>query len=92
MRKSIRKYTSNKTKSNLKSILVPKDSTLKWNQIPKNLSSNQWKELNDPDSINEFLIQRNLAHLIKLKVPPAPLNFSPHSYKIIASLNLEMKF
>ena len=52
MRKSIRKYTSNKTKSNLKSILVPKDSTLKWNQIPKNLPSNQWKEINDPESIN----------------------------------------
>ena len=29
MHKSIRKYTSNKTKSNLKSILVPKDSTIK---------------------------------------------------------------
>ena len=70
MRKSIRKYTSNKTKSNLKSILVPKDSTLKWNQIPKNLSSNQWKELNDPDSINEFLIQRNLAHLNQAQGTP----------------------
>ena len=41
--KAIRKYISNKTKSNLKSILVSKDSTLKWNQIPKNLPSNQWK-------------------------------------------------
>ena len=39
--KSIRKYTSNKTKSNLKHIIVPKDSTIKWNKIPKNLPSNQ---------------------------------------------------
>ena len=41
MHTSIRKYTSNKTKSNLKSILVPKDPTIKWNKIPKNLPSNQ---------------------------------------------------
>ena len=63
MHKSIRKYTSNKTKSNLKSILVPKDPTIKWNKIPKNLPSNQWKELHDPESINNCLIQRNLTHL-----------------------------
>ena len=85
MRKSIRKYTSNKTKSNLKSILVPKDSTLKWNQIPKNLSSNQWKELNDPDSINEFLIQRNLAHLNQAQGTPCTI-------KLLSSLLQDNSF
>ena len=70
MPKSIRKYTSNKTKSNLKSILVSKDSTIKWNKILKNLPSNQWKELHDPESINNCLIQRNLAHLNQAQGTP----------------------
>ena len=70
MHKSIRKYTPNKTKSNLKSILVPKDSTIKWNKIPKNFPSNQWKELHDPESINDCLIQRSLAHLNQAQGTP----------------------
>ena len=37
MHKAIKKYTPNKNISNLKTILVPKDSNLKLNEIPKNL-------------------------------------------------------
>ena len=70
MQKAIRKYTSNKNKSHLKSILVPKDSTLNWNQIPKNLPSNQWKEINDPESINACLIQQKLAHFNQAQSTP----------------------
>ena len=73
MHKAIRKYTSSKNKSNLKSILVPKDSTLKLNQIPKNLPSNQWKEINDPEYINGCLIQRILAHLNQTQGEPCTI-------------------
>ena len=58
MHKTVRKFTSTKTKGNLKTILVTKDPNLKWNEIPKNLPSNQWKVIDDPEFINTCLIQK----------------------------------
>ena len=59
---------------NLKIILVPKYSSLKWNEIPKNLPSNQWKIINDPASINACLIEWNLAHINQAQSTPCTID------------------
>lgn len=38
--------------------------------MPKNFPLNQSKELNDPESINQCLIKRNLAHINQVQGTP----------------------
>lgn len=58
-----RKYQSKPSKSNgIYYIDIPIDSTIAWNEIPKQLEVQYWKIIKDPKKIEKIIISRNKEH------------------------------
>ena len=76
MHRSIKHHTKQKQSGGLKSIEIPLDSSIPWNNIPPSLPSEQWKTINNPEEIEKVLTSRNKEHLSQPKDTPftiAPL-------------------
>ena len=58
----IKYLTSNSKKTNLKTIDIPKDTSVKWNDI-KSTKNLQFKTIDDPTLIDQVITDRNAHYL-----------------------------
>ena len=85
MHRSIKHHTKQKQSSGLKSIEIPLDTSILWNNISPSLPSEQWKTIYNPEDIKKVLTSRNKEHMSQSEGTPftiAPLKdlLGPNSF------------
>ena len=72
--KNIKQYTASVTHQSIKHLEIPKDPTIGWNNIPKDLPFNQWRTITDNHEIEDFLIKRTIEHLNESQETPCTIS------------------
>ena len=73
MNSTIRKFKTRHGQSNITYIDIPKYTSMDWNEIPKKLPTEEWKRIEDPILVEEYIIERNKRHLNRAQGTPCTI-------------------
>ena len=73
MHSTIRKFKTKNGQSNITYIDIPKDTSMDWNEIPKTLRKEDWKRIEDPVMVEQYIIERNKRHLNQAQGTPCTI-------------------
>jgi len=73
MHSIIRKFKTRHGQSNITYIDIPKDTSMDWNEIPKNIPTEEWKRIEDPILVKKYILERNKRHLNQAQGTPCTI-------------------
>ena len=73
MHSTIRKFKTKNGQSNITYIDIPKDTSMDWNDITKTLPKEDWKRIEDPVMVEQYIIERNKQHLNQAQGTPCTI-------------------
>ena len=73
MHYTIRKFKTKNGQSNITYIDIPKDISVDWNEIPNTLPKEDWKRIEDPVLVEQYIIERNKRHLNQVQGTPCTI-------------------
>ena len=70
MHSTISKFKTRNGQNNITYIDIPKDTSMDWNEIPKRLSTEEWKRNEDSIMMVKYIIECNRKHLNQAQGTP----------------------